>query len=120
MTQAVINEYDFKIKLYNDNQEIDCCGFERHITNVWVCLTEDRKGAEIKGTERIYWFDLEEHWFLKKSSAIEFVRKNNWYRMSDIKRFLFFWVVNPEDWRCVKKKKFCASYVGFKIIDYRG
>jgi hypothetical protein len=120
MTQAVINENNFTIKLYDDNQELDCCGFERHITKVRMFLTHDGNVSEIEGVEKIYWFGFEEEWFLRKSSAIACVRKNKKYRMSDIKHFLCFWIVCPEDWRCIKKKKFSASYVGFKILDYRG
>ena len=120
MTQAVINEDKCLIKLYNDNQEVDCCEYERHITNVKMFLTHDGNMSEISGIERIYWFGFDEHWFLRKSSAINFVHKHKRYRISDIKRFLFFWIVKPEEWRCIKKKKFNASYVGFKIMDYRG
>ena len=120
MAQAVINEIDKEIKLYEDNQKIDCCGYERHIINIECFLTHDGNVFEIDGIEKLYWFDLEESWFLKKQSAIDFVKKNKWYRQSDIKRFLFFWIVCPEDWRCVKEKKFRATYIGFKIMDYRG
>ena len=120
MTQAVINEDKCLIKLYNDNQEVDCCGYERHIVNVTAYLMQNGNVSEIRGDEKIYWFDLDETWFLRKSSAIRFVKKNKKYRMSDIKRFLCFWIVKPEDWRCIEKKKFFAAFVGFKIIDCRG
>ena len=50
---------------------------------------------------------------------LAFLRKNKYYRLSDVKKDLIGYTVQAEGWRMVGSEKFWATFEGFRIIDYR-
>ena len=56
-------------------------------------------------------------WFRK--NMLDFLRKNKYYKLSDVKKDLIGYTVQADGWREVGLEKFCATFEGFGIIDYR-
>ena len=122
MAEVVIDEETFIVRIYDDgDKRVSSHGCQKHITDAYVGFAPDYDLLHIKGNKNIYWcgwYD-DERWFLRKKSAIDFIKKNKNYRMTDLTRWLFFWVVKPDDWRCIRKEPFDCTYHKIRIIDYR-
>ena len=63
------------------------------------------------------WGEPAQFWFRK--NMLDFLRKNRYYRLSDVKKDLIGYTVQASGWRVVSTEKFFATFEGFRIIDYR-
>ena len=63
------------------------------------------------------WGEPAQFWFRK--NMLDFLRKNKYYKLSDVKKDLIGYTVKASGWREVSSEQFFATFEGFRIIDYR-
>ena len=116
---ALLNMEEKLIKITDDKYTAFKPYDEEYIV-VDVLKRRPNGAVTIGGTLKRFensWGEPAQFWFRK--NMLDFLRKNRYYRLSDVKKDLIGYTVQAFGWREVGSEKFFATFEGFKIVDYR-
>ena len=121
MTVAVIDKYKKLLKIYDSNAEFTWGNCEEVITKADI-IHLDNDAWKVIGEKEIwmpYFPYFDDDVFFTRKSAEKYVKENRYFKMSDIKKVLFWYEVKGDKARLIETKDYKATLYGFTVMDYR-